>query len=225
MKLINKCKLKAWLLRSKSVIKLKNTQFFITLDRIVNNLLQSMRNYILFLFFVFFGGQMVYSQSIETDDWLKKEILNDVKKSWSDFDTAFNKIYFLIGSGEINNNEKEKNSQRFIHTPGYFHRLYLASYGEPGFKCSLSLYKYNSAEGIEDTLLLSIIKDSNDPLFVSSEYKIVTSDEYLLKLDIQTNKKGIAVGLRTIQIPSNDSIRRQFYYRNLLRKKSINKEH
>ncbi|MGC9342346.1 MAG: hypothetical protein ACP5E3_06580 [Bacteroidales bacterium] len=184
-----------------------------------------MRNYILYLFFFFLGIQIVYAQTIESNEWLKKEILKDVKKSWSDFDTAFHKIYFLIGSSENINNENEKNIQRFIYTPGYIHRFYLASYGEPGFRCSLSLYRYNPTEEIEDTLLFSIIKDSNDPLFVSSEYKIGTSDEYLLKLDILTKERGIAVGLRTIQIQSNDSIRRQFYYRNLLRKRSLNKEY
>jgi hypothetical protein len=179
-----------------------------------------MSNYILYLFFFFLGIQIGYSQTIESNEWLKKEILKDVKRSWSDFDTAFHKNYFLEGSSENINNQNGKNSQRFVTSPGYMHRFYLASYGEPGFICSLSLYRYNPTEEIEDTLLFSIIKDSNDLLFVSSEYKIETLDELLLELDILTKKKGIAVGLRTIQIQSNDSIRRQFYYRNLLRKRS-----
>jgi|GEM_PF-4900460 len=184
-----------------------------------------MRYYILYLFSFFLGIQIVYSQTIESNEWLKKEILKDIEKSWSDFDTAFHKNYFLIGSSENTNNQSENFFQRFFYTPGYIHRFYLASYGEPGFKCSLSLYMYNSMEGLENILLLSIIKDSNDPLFVSSEYKIETSDQFLVKLDILSKEKGIAVGLRTVQIQSNDSIRRQSYYRNLLRKQSINEEY
>lgn len=165
--------------------------------------------------------QIGLSQTGVSYELLKDSILEDIKSNWSDFDTAFHENYFLVCSSEKVELQEENTEMRFIYTPGFVHRYYLGSIGEQGLKCSLKLYKDNDEEsGIEDSLMFSIEKYTNDSLYIFADYKIEIFTQLLLKLELDPNAKGVAVALGTVQIPANDSIRREIYNRNLRRRKN-----